>query len=46
MKRRIHPVMGHHLPPPRPTLFALFLIAAALSMAFLLALGLYRLCLN
>ncbi|MEQ8896732.1 MAG: hypothetical protein RID23_06540 [Roseovarius sp.] len=46
MSRKKHTVLGHHAPAPRPTLLALTLLSAGLSLVFLLGLGLYRLCVN
>lgn len=46
MKRKIHPVLGHHAPPPRLTFLSLTLVATGLSAGFLLALGLVGLWFN
>ena len=46
MKRKTPPILGHHAPAPRPSFFALFLVATGFSGAFLLALGLGRLIMN
>lgn len=42
-KARRSTVAGVHAPRPRPTVWAALLTASALSLAFLAALGLWRL---
>lgn len=43
MKRHSRSVMGHHIPPPRPTVWSALLVATACSAVFLLGLSLYNL---
>ncbi|MDF0603499.1 hypothetical protein P1J78_22465 [Psychromarinibacter sp. C21-152] len=43
MKSRDKDVMGVHAPPPRPTLWAALILANALTILFLLGIGLFNL---